>query len=233
MTCEISEAFSTANRGSSEPTLSLTDFSEITMPFTFPLATKKETWMGQGALFSGGLIPYYGTGSLGLCFGLSAVWLSGGAPCPALATLLDSPKAAEIQKALVLDPSKEHMDWAVTDAFPAMNFLQKRNYGGNNSATVPSSHVILDLLGITEDRQFIISFWFKESAQSQTAGHAIAVQLGSFGRLIMDPNYGAGTYASNTTLCNDLHRLLASYVHGGGYVEEVVVLEFDCWSEFQ
>ena len=188
------------------------------MPFTFPLASSKQTWSGQGDALGGGTLPFLGIDALGVCFGMSAVWIKNNAPADARNTIKSNKDEVEQIQARLTTSSgsgEEHMmEFAGDDAELTVVLTNKYE--------APVSHMILDLLGSTASCHHLIAFFY--TIGRSTSGHAIAVSFDSAtSGLMLDPNYGAGRYNSRTLLCNDLHRLLASYLQGRGTMDRIYV----------
>jgi hypothetical protein len=180
--------------------------------FTFPKATTRSVWSGQGDIWGeDGLLPYLGGNSLGLCFGMSALWIKNGAPANAPQMVLANKKKILRTQALLQENSgageKNMLLFTAQDA--GLTLIREREYGE------PASYVILDLLIERDTHHHLLSFYFT-TAEGQSA-HAIGISFDSptDGGSIFDPNYGVATYSKRSILCDDLHQMLATYcTHG-------------------
>ncbi|WP_248745774.1 C58 family peptidase [Pseudomonas sp. MWU12-2037] len=192
--------------------------------FTFPRAHQKTQWQGQGSLLDG-LIPYFGGDSLGVCFGISALWIKIDAPFDCISALRD--KKEEIEAAQKwLTEEMEHDPLVALDSI-ANETIGPSSIPGRRYADGVASHIILDIHQANQAQHYIVAFYYTGGLQG-TGGHAIAVSFDEveMGK-ILDPNYGVASYQSRTSLCNDLHGLLASYVVPSGHITESYLLEFD------
>lgn len=201
--------------------------------FTFPKASSKTTWNGQGELWDDrGMLPYLGGDSLGLCYGMSALWIKGGAP-PDVKTLVSNKKSEilEVQTGLRQNAGageKSMIDFTADDA--GLVVTDNSVYGE------PASVAILDLLGSTATYHYLLSFYYT-TRLGVAQGHAVGISFDSPSTgQIFDPNYGVGTYTSRSLLCDDLHKMLATYVAEGGHVTKIylqAVDNVDAFGEFQ
>jgi hypothetical protein len=191
--------------------------------FTFPQAASRTVWFGQGDIWGEhGMLPYLGSNSLGLCYGMSAIWIKQGAPSGAIGIVRNNKqKILKVQKSLREMESTDvqtMLTWSAQDA--ELDVLNLRTYGE------PASHVILDLLASNQTHSHILAFYYRSGGT--THGHAIGISFDSpTTGLLFDPNYGIGTYTSRSLLCDDLHRLLATYVQGGGHVTSAYLQSVD------
>lgn len=191
--------------------------------FTFPLAADRRTWAGQGALV--GCVPASADDSLGACFGICCGWLGD------LATLEYKPAADDLGTIFAtqavmnsaLASGVEHAIDVAAEAGGVETSIPLRSYPEGIA-----SHVILDLLTATAGHSYLICFYYTSAASPRELGHAIAVTCENADRgRILDPNFGIGEYGTRTSLCNDLHNLLRSYVGARGALTASHMLEHD------
>ncbi len=200
--------------------------------FGFPRAISKETWNGQGDLF-GGLLPYYGGGSLGLCFGASVMWVINGAPAAAQAFCRQ--KVEDIKRC----QQQMHLNGQTFSSSPRKQLIEFSADDISNNTTYalttydPASHVVLDIVDKPVLSDCVLCFYYVSSPSEGEGGHAIAISFAApnQGRLF-DPNWGCAGYNARAALCNDLHGLLATYVVGGR-LTETYLLSYEVFGAFQ
>ncbi|HEV3049689.1 MAG TPA: hypothetical protein VGX50_05235 [Longimicrobium sp.] len=203
--------------------------------FTFPLSAEKHTWNGQGAVVT--TISYHHNGTLGACFGICCAWIANAAVPDCLPTLCGATEIALIDRVqtVMIDSLESGLGHAMDVAA-----LQADLATPDPLRTYPegtASHVILDLLSSRDVADYIIAFYYTKDDGANVEGHAIAVSFDGADRgTLLDPNYGTGRYTSRTSLCNDLHTLLRTYVSPEGYLTEsnlMKVKSSSLFDEFQ